>query len=63
MANSKNMQADVIISASVLLGLILTHILKMPFLDSLFALLVSLWVLWIAIKIFIETNLDRTYGR
>ena len=61
-ANSKNMQADVIISVSVLLGLIMTHLLKLPFLDSLFALLVSLWVVWVAIKIFIETNMELMDG-
>jgi cation diffusion facilitator family transporter len=61
-ANSKNMQADVIISASVLVGLTLTYVFKMPVLDSMFALLVSLWVIWVAVKIFIETNLELMDG-
>jgi cation diffusion facilitator family transporter len=56
-ANSKNMQGDVIISASVLVGLILTYTFKQPVLDSVVALFVSLWVIWVAVRIFIETNL------
>ncbi len=61
-ANSKNMQGDVLISSSVLLGLILTYTFKLPFLDSLVALFVSIWVIWIAIRIFIETNLELMDG-
>jgi cation diffusion facilitator family transporter len=61
-ANSKNMQGDVIISTSVLVGLLLTYLFKIPFLDSLVALFVSLWVIWVAVKIFIETNLELMDG-
>ncbi|MBN1598492.1 MAG: cation transporter [Bacteroidales bacterium] len=61
-AYSKNMQSDVIISASVLTGLILTHVFKLPILDSIVALLVSIWVIWVAIKIFLETNLELMDG-
>jgi cation diffusion facilitator family transporter len=61
-ANSKNMQGDVIISASVLLGLFFTYILKMPVLDSITAFLVSLWIIWIAIRIFFEANLELMDG-
>jgi cation diffusion facilitator family transporter len=61
-ANSKNMQGDVIISASVLVGLFFTYILKMPILDTISALLVSLWIIWISIKIFIEANLELMDG-
>lgn len=61
-ANAKNMQSDVVISSSVLIGLVLTHIFKLPVLDTIFALLVSLWVMWVAIKIFIETNMELMDG-
>jgi cation diffusion facilitator family transporter len=61
-ANSKNMQGDVIISASVLVGLFFTYILKMPILDSVAAFLVSLWIIWIAIRIFFEANLELMDG-
>ncbi len=56
-ANGKNMQNDVIISCSVLVGLVFIYILKMPILDTICALVVSLWVLWVAFKIFRETSL------
>ena len=36
-ANGKNMQNDVLISGSVLLGLIFIYIFKMPILDTIFA--------------------------
>jgi cation diffusion facilitator family transporter len=61
-ANSKNMQGDVIISSSVLTGLFFTYILKMPILDTIMALLVSLWIIWISIKIFLEANLELMDG-
>lgn len=61
-ANAKNMQSDVIISFSVLLGLLFAHLLKIPSLDSIVALLVSLWVIWVAIRIFIETNMELMDG-
>lgn len=57
-ANAKNMQGDVIISSSVLLGLIFIYVFRLPILDTITALLVSCWIIWIAVKIFIETNLE-----
>ena len=61
-ANAKNMQGDVVISSSVLVGLLLTHFLKTPVLDTVVAFLVSFWVMWVAIKIFIETNMELMDG-
>lgn len=61
-ANSKNMQGDVLISSAVLVGLVLTHIFKLPILDPIAALLVSIWVIWVAIRIFLETNVDLMDG-
>jgi len=61
-ANSKNMQGDVVISSSVLVGLICTYLLHMPVLDKIIASLVGLWVMWVATKIFIETNLELMDG-
>jgi cation diffusion facilitator family transporter len=55
-ANGKNMQNDVIISSSVLIGLVFIFILKMPILDIICALLVSLWVMWVAFNIFREAS-------
>jgi cation diffusion facilitator family transporter len=61
-ANGKNMQNDVIISGSVLTGLVFIYVLKMPILDPIFALLVSLWVLWVAFKLFRETSFELMDG-
>jgi cation diffusion facilitator family transporter len=61
-ANAKNMQGDVLISSAVLVGLVFTHLLHMPILDPITALLVSFWVIWVAIRIFLETNVDLMDG-
>jgi cation diffusion facilitator family transporter len=61
-ANAKNMQSDVIISVSVLVGLIFTFLFKMPVLDSITALLVSFWIMYVAFKIFMETNRELMDG-
>ena len=61
-ANAKNMQGDVAISSSVLIGLSLTWYLKMPILDTYFALLVSFWIIWVAVRGFIEANMELMDG-
>jgi cation diffusion facilitator family transporter len=57
-ANARNMQNDVLISGSVLLGLTFTFILEFPVLDSVTALLVSVWILKVGFEIFMQTNRD-----
>jgi len=61
-ANGRNMQNDVLISFSVLIGLILIFVLKMPVLDKIFALLVSFWILKVAYQIFMQTNVELMDG-
>jgi cation diffusion facilitator family transporter len=61
-ANGKNMQNDVLISVSVLLGLISIYLFKIPILDTIAALIVSLWVLRVAFKIFLQTSLELMDG-
>ncbi len=61
-ANAKNMQNDVLISFSVLTGLIFTHIFKMPVIDSIAALIVSAWILKVAVQIFLQTNRELMDG-
>ncbi|MBN2212734.1 MAG: cation transporter [Bacteroidales bacterium] len=61
-ANGRNMQNDVLISVSVLTGLFFTYILKMPVIDSITALLVSIWVLKTGFDIFMQTNIDLMDG-
>lgn len=62
LATSKNMQSDVIISLSVLAGLVFTHVFNLPILDPIAALLVSVWIVWVAIKIFLQTNMELMDG-
>jgi len=56
MANARNMRNDVVISASVLVGLALAALLKAPVVDSIVALLVSFWVMKSALGVFSEAN-------
>jgi cation diffusion facilitator family transporter len=61
-ANGKNMRGDVVISSSVLVGLAFTFALKMPILDRVTALLVSLWIIKVAAGIFREANTELMDG-
>jgi cation diffusion facilitator family transporter len=55
-ANAINMRNDVIISVSVLVGLACTFILKVPILDPIIALLISIYIIYSAIGIFKDAN-------
>jgi len=61
-ANARNMQNDVIISISVLIGLIFTFIFKLPILDVITAFAVSGWIMYIAFKIFLQSNRELMDG-
>ncbi len=61
-ASGRNMQNDVIISLSVLLGLSFTFIFKLPVLDTITALAVSIWIMYVAFKIFMQTNIELMDG-
>lgn len=56
-ANSRNMLGDVIISLAVLIGLFFTFILKMPILDTVTALTVSIWIMTVGLRIFMDSSL------
>lgn len=61
-ANARNMQNDVVISISVLVGLVFTFIFEMPIIDKLTALFVSGYIMFVAFKIFMESNRDLMDG-
>lgn len=61
-ANSKHLRNDVLISTTVLLGLVITTIFRMPVIDSVLALVVSLWIMKVAFSIFMETFTDLMDG-
>jgi cation diffusion facilitator family transporter len=61
-ANARNMQNDVVISISVLLGLIFTFVLNMPVFDVITAFAVSLYIMFIAFRIFMQSNRELMDG-
>lgn len=61
-ANGKNMQNDVLISGSVLVGLVFVFVFRVPMLDTITAMLVSIWVLRVAVKIFMQTSVELMDG-
>lgn len=61
-ANGKNMQSDILISTGVLAGVVFTQALRMPLLDSIAALMISLWIMRTAFTIFMESNVELMDG-
>ena len=61
-ANAKNMSADVLLSAGVLLGLGLSMLFDIAVIDSWAAVLVGLWVIKSALGIFLEANAELMDG-
>ncbi|WKN31776.1 cation diffusion facilitator family transporter [Porifericola rhodea] len=61
-ANAKNMRADVVLSISVLIGTAATLYFQMPLIDTLLAIVVSLWILRIGFKVFMESNTELMDG-
>lgn len=61
-ANGKNMQNDVIISVGVLVGLFLTQVLNIPVIDKIVALLISIWIMRVGMKVFLQANIELMDG-
>ncbi len=61
-ATAKNMLNDIIISSSVIAGYLLCRILGTLYPDAIIAFFVSCWVIFSAIKLFIELNLELMDG-
>jgi cation diffusion facilitator family transporter len=61
-ADARNMLNDVVVSGAVLLGLVLTRVFALKFLDSAMAIGVSLWIIKVAFTIFWETNAELMEG-
>ena len=60
--DSSMLTANVIISSGVLLGLIFTFIFKLPILDSITGLIISLFIIKSSISIFIDSNVELMDG-
>jgi cation diffusion facilitator family transporter len=62
LADAKNMVNDVLLSATVLIGLFFTFILKIAMIDSIVTLLVGIWIMKQGISIFLETSKELMDG-
>lgn len=61
-ADAKNMRGDIAVSVGVLVGLGFTILFDRPILDSIVALLISIWIMVVAFQIFMETNAELMEG-
>ncbi len=61
-ANAQNMINDIVISGSVLVGLLIAYAFDAPIWDPLIALLVSVWIIKNAIQIFWNMNIELMDG-
>lgn len=61
-ANAINMRNDVLISTGVLAGLVFTFWLNLPILDSITGLVISLFIIWSSVKIFLDSNVELLDG-
>ena len=57
-ADAKNMRNDILISFTVLVGILFTRFLGIPLIDTIIALAVSLWIIKMAFSIFMETSVE-----
>ena len=61
-ANAKNMASDVLISVGVFVGLSITALTGLTFIDATIELCIGAWVVKTAIEIFLEANLELMDG-
>jgi len=61
-ANAKNMASDVLVSAGVLIGLVISTITGTLITDSIIAILIGLWIIRTAVSIFLEANHELMDG-
>lgn len=61
-ANAVNMRTDVLISCGVLIGLLFTFVLKLPILDTVTGLIISIFILRSAIEIFKKSSVELMDG-
>jgi len=61
-ANARNMRNDILISTSVLASLFFTVVLQEPLIDRIIALMISVFIMVSAFRIFMKTNIDLMDG-
>lgn len=62
-ADAQNMRNDILISMTVLVGLVGGRFFNMPLIDPIIALLISFWILRVAFGIFFETSIELMDGQ
>lgn len=61
-ANARNMRNDILISLSVLVSLFFTVLLEEPLIDRIIALIISVFIMVAAFRIFMKSNIDLMDG-
>jgi cation diffusion facilitator family transporter len=61
-ANARNMQNDILISFTVLVSLVFSVFLHEPLIDRIIALIISVFIMVSAFRIFMKTNIDLMDG-
>lgn len=61
-ANSQNMFNDILVSCGVLIGLLINLWIRSPLVDPMIAILLSIWVIRTAVKIFMENYTELMEG-
>ncbi len=62
LANGRNMLNDIIISAGVLVGLAFVFLYDLAIIDRIVAILISIWIMYTAIRIFKSTITEMMEG-
>ena len=62
LADARNMQNDIIISAAVIIGVAATRVLQMPIIDTITALAVSVWIIKTALQIYFLSTTELMDG-
>lgn len=58
----KHMRSDMLISSTVLIGLIVAMTLELPIIDKIVALIISLFIMYEAVRIFMRSNVELMDG-
>lgn len=58
----KHMRSDMLISSTVLIGLIIALTLKLPIIDKIIALIISVFIMYEAVRIFMKSNVELMDG-
>ncbi|NLM37459.1 MAG: cation transporter [Firmicutes bacterium] len=61
-ANGRNMLADLFVSVGVLGGTFATITLRIPMIDQAVAIFIAAWIIWTAVRVFLEANTELMDG-